>query len=189
MSRPDRAQEERTGVGLRELGRLVSLDLKANAGNPKGQLVCASYRVMAHLRDRPHLLWLALPLSVLYQLLQWGLGVEIPAACRIGPGLAVFHGQGLVVHEEAVLGAGCVLRHNTTIGAVRRGDANATPVIGDRVDIGANSVVLGGITLGDGCVVGAGSVVVHDVPAGATVVGNPARVVARPADDGPAAVT
>jgi putative colanic acid biosynthesis acetyltransferase WcaB len=67
---------------------------------------------------------------------------------------------------------------------VAAGDAGACPIIGDRVDIGANSVILGPIRIGSDAVIGAGSVVVKDVPAGATVVGNPARVIRACRADG-----
>jgi serine acetyltransferase len=63
------------------------------------------------------------------------------------------------------------------LGAREDGPDAAAPVLGDRVDVGAGAIVLGALTVGDDAVIGAGSVVVHDVAAGTTVVGNPARVV------------
>ena len=86
-----------------------------------------------------------------------------------------FLGTALVSHGGAVIGSGCTLRHCTTIGMKSHPDD--VPLIGDRVDIGCNSVIIGRIRVGDGAVIGAGSVVVKDVPAGAVVVGNPARQV------------
>jgi putative colanic acid biosynthesis acetyltransferase WcaB len=107
------------------------------------------------------------------------LGIELPWKLKVGKNLRLFHGQALVVNDHAVIGSGCILRHSTTIGVLITslsfdGDA---PVIGNNVDIGSNVVILGKINIGDGAVIGAGSVVVKDVPAGAIVVGNPARVI------------
>ena len=83
------------------------------------------------------------------------------------------------MHANVRLGCDVTLRHNTTLGA--RGEAvdAPAPVVGDRVDVGAGAIVLGDLKVGDDAVIGAGAVVVHDVPAGATVVGNPARVLGR----------
>ncbi len=112
------------------------------------------------------------PVRVAYRLYALHLvGMDLPVGTTIGEGLVVHHGVGLVVHEGTRIGDGVVLRHNTTVGAKPGGRA---PTIGDRVDVGANCVVLGDIALGDGCVVGAGSVVVRDVAAGDVVAGNPA---------------
>lgn len=102
-------------------------------------------------------------------------GADIPARTRIGAGLRLPHGgRGVVVHPRAVVGAGVVLYHGVTIG-VRgvRAKGVDVPTIGDNVMIGTGAVILGGVTLGDGCRVGANSVVLCDVPAGATIVGNP----------------
>jgi serine acetyltransferase len=164
-----------SGTGL---GELLREDAAANRGNPKGLFVVASYRV-AHAVQARGPRWLALPVVILHRLLSEGLlGIELPAGATIGPRLEVWHGTGLVVHAGAELGADVTLRHCSTIGTVGEGrHESAAPTIGDRVNIGASALVLGPITVGDGAVIGAGAVVLHDVPAGATVVGNPARVV------------
>ena len=117
---------------------------------------------------------------ILYQLLaEWVLGVELPWDTQIGPNLKLQHGLALVVNHEAVIGANCTLRHSTTIGNKKLpdGSCSGSPRIGNGVEIGSNVVILGSISIGDYAVIGAGSVVVKDVPAGAVVVGNPARVI------------
>jgi putative colanic acid biosynthesis acetyltransferase WcaB len=120
--------------------------------------------------------WLASPYLFVYQLLVWWeLGIELNHKAEVGPRLRLHHGYGLVVHESAVIGSDCTLRHGTTIGTRRESDD--CPVIGDRVDIGCSSVIIGRIKIGDDAKIGAGSVVLHDVPAGCTVAGNPARPV------------
>ncbi len=109
----------------------------------------------------------------------WVMGIDLPPEVQVGPGLAIFHGTGLVVHSSTVIGSDVLLRHGVTLGALGEGASESNgPRIGDRVRIGAGAIVLGPIHVGHDAVIGAGAVVVHDVPAGATVVGNPARVVA-----------
>ena len=150
-------------------------DWAANAGNWKSRSALLFYRAAQAVRRLdPPLRWLGAPFVGLYLLyVEWGLGIELNLKSKIGPGLRLYHGIGLVVHEAAVLGSNCALRHCTTIG-MKNGPADC-PIIGDNVDIGSNSVLLGAIKIGDNSVIGAGSVVLHDVPPGDVVAGNPAR--------------
>jgi serine O-acetyltransferase len=90
----------------------------------------------------------------------------------IGPGLMFMHGFATIVNAERI-GRDCQISQQVTVGYSDRG---GPPVLGDRVRIGANAVVLGPITLHDDAVVGAGAVVIDDVPAGKVVGGVPARV-------------
>jgi serine O-acetyltransferase len=115
-------------------------------------------------------------------------GISLPKECRIGPGLRIWHFGGVFVNPGTVIGANCTLRQGVTLG--NRVENGPCPVLEDDVELGAYAQVLGGVRLGAGCKVGAMSVVLRDVPAGATAVGNPARVVARettPSSDGTAA--
>jgi serine O-acetyltransferase len=107
-------------------------------------------------------------------------GIELPAAARIGPGLRIHHGRGIVVHPDTVVGAGCTLFHEVTLGGRRPGDGG--PRIGAGVVIGAGAKVLGRIEVGDGVRIGANAVVLESAPAGAALVGVPARVVVRPGE-------
>ena len=115
---------------------------------------------------------------------EWLLGIELHWNLRIGSGLRIYHGYALVLHPETVIGRDCILRHSTTTGLreTEPGESGGAPVLGDRVNVGPHCVILGPVSVGDGAIIGAGSVVVHDVPAGATVAGNPARVVGGPSD-------
>lgn len=125
-------------------------------------------------------IWIAIPYRFFYQVLvEWVLGIELPWNTEVGKGLKLQHGHGLVVNYEAKIGENCTLRNTTTIGnkKLQDGSHSAPPIIGNNVDIGANVVIIGAITVGDNAVIGAGSVVVKDVPEGAVVVGNPARVI------------
>lgn len=154
-------------------------DWNANRGNLKGQIVLVLFRLAQAARSLPAPLWvLTIPYLVWYELfVMWSLGIELRYKTKVGPGLRLFHGQALVVHEGTVIGPGCTLRQSTTIGAktLPDGTTSACPVLGEGVDVGANAVIIGAVTIGDRAVIGAGSVVVKDVAAGAVVAGNPAR--------------
>lgn len=107
------------------------------------------------------------------------LGVFLPGApameiydTKIGGGLKIRHGNGTVIRGES-LGQDCEVYQQVTVGHGRGG----FPVIGDRVDLCAGSIICGGIRVGDDVIIGAGAVVVKDVPDRAIMVGNPARQV------------
>ncbi|AZI57358.1 serine acetyltransferase [Nakamurella antarctica] len=152
-------------------------DIRVNRGQSKGQFVVVCFRIAHRLRTpldvRPRIY--AIGVGIAYRLLvEWILGVEIPWKTRIGPGLRIFHGVGIVINDRTVIGSNVSIRQNVTLG--NKGATGPCPTIGDNVQLGAGCIVIGGITIGDGAVVGAGAVVTKDVPAGATVVGNPARI-------------
>src|SRR6478735_6566871 len=155
---------------------LLRADVAANKHDPKGLLLVTAYRVASEARRFGEgglgKKVAVVPVLLAYRVLvEWVLGVELPAQVTAGPGLRIRHGQGLVVNTGTVLGADVMLRHNVTIGNIRRGpgDTTACPVIGDGVEFGAGAVVVGAITVGDGALIGANAVVSHDVPAGAVV--------------------
>ncbi|MEI6600800.1 MAG: serine O-acetyltransferase [Comamonadaceae bacterium] len=105
-------------------------------------------------------------------------GIEIhPGAC-IGEGVFFDHAMGVVVGETAEIGDGCTIYQGVTLGgtALYKG-AKRHPTLGRNVVIGAGAQVLGGFTVGDGAKVGSNAVVTKPVPAGATAVGNPARII------------
>lgn len=104
-------------------------------------------------------------------------GIGLPKEADIGPGLRIWHFGGVFIHPKVVMGHGCTLRQGVTIGD--KGDGGAVPRIGSHVEFGAYAQVIGPVSVGDGATIGAMAVVVKDVPAGATVVGNPARVVMK----------
>jgi len=109
-------------------------------------------------------------------------GIDIHPGARIGPGLFIDHGDGLVIGETTEIGHDVVLFHQVTLGG--RGDARGKrhPTVGDGVLVGAGAKVLGAITLGAGARVGANAVVLSDVPAGCTAVGIPAQIVRQVRD-------
>jgi len=103
--------------------------------------------------------------------------VEIHPAAKIGRGVFIDHGSGIVIGETSEIGDGCTIYQGVTLGGTSLSHGKRHSTLGRNVTIGVNSSVLGAIVLGDNAKVGGGSVVVKDVPANATVVGVPARIV------------
>lgn len=86
-------------------------------------------------------------------------------------------GLGVVIGDKCVIGKGCIIRQNVTIGGKNRGNGYECPVIGNNCMIGAGAVVLGGIKIGNNVQIGANAVVVNDIPSNAIAVGVPAKVI------------
>jgi serine O-acetyltransferase len=104
-------------------------------------------------------------------------GVEIHPAARIGRALFIDHGAGVVIGETAQLGDQVTLYQGVTLGGTGFFRGKRHPTVGSDVVIGSGAKLLGAIEVGDRVKIGANSVVIHDVPAGATVVGNPGHPV------------
>ena len=105
-------------------------------------------------------------------------GIEIHPGARIGKGFFIDHGMGVVIGETSVIGDNVTLYQGVTLGGTSHLRAKRHPTLGDNVVVGVGAQLIGDITIGENSKVGAGSVVVSSVPANATVVGVPGRVVA-----------
>ena len=103
-------------------------------------------------------------------------GIEIHPGATIGKGLFIDHGMGVVIGETAIIGDNCTIYQGVTLGGTGKDTGKRHPTIGNNVMIGSGAKVLGPFTVGDGAKIAAGAVVLDTVPAGATVVGVPARV-------------
>ncbi len=108
---------------------------------------------------------------------RWLTGIEIHPGAQIGRGFFIDHGMGVVIGETTKIGNNVLIYQDVVLGGTSTERRKRHPTIGDRVVIGAGATLLGPIKVGDNAKIGAGSVVVKDVPAGATVVGVPGRIV------------
>ena len=104
-------------------------------------------------------------------------GIEIHPAAKIGSGVFIDHGEGVVIGETAEVGNNVVLYQGVTLGGTGKDRGKRHPTIEDGVMISAGAKVLGPFTVGKNAKIGAGSIVLKPVPANATVVGVPGRVV------------
>jgi serine O-acetyltransferase len=104
-------------------------------------------------------------------------GIEIHPAARIGDGFFIDHGMGVVIGETAEIGNDVTLYQGVTLGGTGFATGKRHPTLQDNVTVGSGAKMLGPITIGHGAKIGANTVVIHDVPANATVVGNPGHLV------------
>lgn len=129
---------------------------------------------LAHAAWQRRLYWFARFISHVGRILT---GIEIHPGAVLGRRVFIDHGMGVVIGETAEIGDDCTIYQGVTLGgtSLYRG-TKRHPTLGKGVVVGAGAKVLGGFTVGDGAKVGSNAVVVKPVPAGATAVGNPARV-------------
>jgi len=105
-------------------------------------------------------------------------GIEIHPGARIGEGLFIDHGMGVVIGETAEIGDNVTMYQGVTLGGTSHLKLKRHPTIGNNVVIGVGAKLIGNVTIGEGTKIGAGSVVITSVPPHATVVGVPGQVVA-----------
>lgn len=159
---------------------MIMEDLRANSWSLRPCCMVIAYRI-AHFCSvwrKKHVInniWAA-PVLVLYRFITECLfGYEIQAAATIGRRFTIHHGYAVVINKNVVAGDDFTIRHGVTIGN-RGPDSLACPKIGNGVELGANVILIGDITIGNNVIVGAGSVVVTDVPDNALVVGEKAKI-------------
>jgi len=106
-------------------------------------------------------------------------GIEIHPAARLGSGLFIDHGMGVVIGETAEVGENVTLLHGVTLGGTSLKKEKRHPTLADNVVVGAGAGIFGAFTIGSGSRIGAGSVVVREVPPNSVVVGVPGRITSR----------
>lgn len=106
-------------------------------------------------------------------------GIEIHPGAKIGKGLLIDHGMGVVIGETAEIGDYCTIYQNVTLGGTGKDKGKRHPTIGSHCMIGAGAKILGPIVVGDYCKVAANAVLLNNIPDHSTAVGVPARVVRR----------
>ena len=104
-------------------------------------------------------------------------GIEIHPCAKIGDGLFIDHGMGVVIGETAEIGENVTIYQGVTLGGTGFATGKRHPTVEDNVTIGSGAKLLGPITIGHGAKIGANAVVIHDVPPNSTVVGNPGHPV------------
>jgi serine O-acetyltransferase len=107
-------------------------------------------------------------------------GIELPWRTTVGRRVRIAHQNGIVIHDTAVIGDDCAIRHNVTIGLSGVPGIRRAPALGRGVEIGVGAVIIGPITIGDNVRIGPNTVVMTNIPAGATVVASPPRVLTPP---------
>ena len=123
--------------------------------------------------------WLARSISTFSR---WLTGIEIHPGATLGRRFFIDHGMGVVIGETAEIGDNVTLYHGVTLGGTTWDSGKRHPTLENDVVVGAGAKVLGPITIERGAKIGSNSVVVRDVPAGATAVGIPGRVIQAPAE-------
>jgi len=113
------------------------------------------------------------------QLSRFLTGIEIHPGAKIGRGVFIDHGMGVVIGETAIVGDYAVIYQGATIGGTGKEIGKRHPTLGENVVVGAGAKVLGNIQIGNDVRIGAGSVVLRDVPSDCTVVGIPGRIISR----------
>ena len=108
---------------------------------------------------------------------RWLTGIEIHPGAQIGRRFFIDHGMGVVIGETAEIGDDCTLYHGVTLGGTSWNKGKRHPTLHKGVVIGAGAKILGPIEIGEGAKIGSNAVVVKSVPAGATAIGIPARIV------------
>lgn len=116
---------------------------------------------------------------LLSQLARFFTGIEIHPGAKIGKGLFIDHGMGVVIGETAEVGDNVTIYHGVTLGGTGKDKGKRHPTVKDNVIIGAGAKVLGPIIIGNNVKVGANSVVLKDVPDNATAVGIPAKIIIK----------
>ena len=106
-------------------------------------------------------------------------GVEIHPGAKLGHGILIDHGSGVVIGETAEVGDNCTIYQGATLGGTGKEKGKRHPTIGNRVVVSSGAKVLGPFKVGDDVKIGAGSVVLKEVPPGCTVVGIPGTIVKR----------
>lgn len=112
-----------------------------------------------------------------YKRLQYKFGFQIPHTSKIAEGLFIGHFGNIVINQGVEIGANCNIAQGVTLGYVSRGNKKGCPVLGDRVWIGANSVIVGKISIGNDVLIAPLTLVNQDIPDRAVVAGNPGKVI------------
>lgn len=135
----------------------------------------AAYRVAHRIHQNGH----PFAARAISQAARFVTGIEIHPAAKIGRGLVIDHGMGVVIGETAEIGDNCTLYQGVTLGGTGKDIGKRHPTIGNNVMIGAGAKVLGPFVIGDNTKIAANAVVLEEIPESCTAVGIPAKIVKR----------
>ncbi len=114
---------------------------------------------------------------IISQFARFRTGIEIHPGAKIGRGLFIDHGMGVVIGETAEIGDNCLIYQGVTLGGTGKDKGKRHPTLGNNVMVGAGAKVLGPFKIGDNVKIAAGAVVLEEIPANCTAAGVPARIV------------
>jgi len=170
-------------MGLLDLAAVLQRD-PASAGLLNPFLYFKGFKsIQAHRMS--HVLWREGKKSAAYAIqskVSELYGVDIHPAARIGAGLMIDHGTGVVIGETAVIGQKCSFLHGVTLGGTRKLGGNRHPKLGNDVLVGCGATLLGNVNVENNVKIGSGSVVLNPLPNDVTAVGNPARIIGTTLD-------
>ena len=134
-----------------------------------------AYRVAHKLHEKKHYLGA----RAISQIARHYTGIEIHPGAKIGKGLVIDHGMGVVIGETAEIGDNCTIYQGVTLGGTGKDLGKRHPTLGNGVMVGAGAKVLGPFTIGDNSKIAANAVVLEEIPENCTAVGIPAKIVKR----------
>lgn len=184
----DLAPVKRIG-SLRELLKFIRDDKQANDNSifRPGFQAMAVYRFGVW-REGVSPRLLRMPFSFLYRVMYTFVrniyGIELPSTAIVGQRLRIAHQNAIIVHPEAVIGDDCMIRQGVSIGISRVSRENknkrVAPILGDRVEVGANATIIGAIVIGSDVAIGPNTVVLTNVPDNSIVMSPTPRIIHRP---------
>lgn len=141
-------------------------------GNTKGIIYLYIFRISSFFTKSKFLKIIGFPIRLFYYFLfQWVLGFDVSDTTKIGKSFNIYHGFGITIHRDVVIGDFVKIRQLTTIGNSKT--KGGVPIIGNYVDIGAHCIIIGDIVIGDHVSIGAGSIVTKSIPSNSIVYGSP----------------
>lgn len=157
------------------MGQLFLNEFKYLNGNTKGIVYLFFFRLSSFFSTNLALRIIGFPIRLFYNFFfRWILSFDVPDRTKIGKGFNVYHGFGITINPDSVIGDFVKLRHNTTIG--NKVSGGGCPKLGNHIDIGAGCIIIGDIEIGDHVTIGAGTIVTKSIPSNSLAYGNPLKI-------------
>ena len=164
----------------REIASIRERDPAASSNLEVAMLYSGFHAVMAYrIAHALHVKGYVFPARMISQTAKFFTGIEIHPGAKIGKGLFIDHGSGVVIGETAEIGDNCTLYQGVTLGGTGKDIGKRHPTLGNNVMVGSGAKILGPFKVGDNCKIASNAVVLSEVPPDSTAVGIPARVVKR----------